>query len=278
MQAQLLAFVRSLSEEAPALPVSVQAGVFHWILSKVVERKSWELNLARPSSREWSCRRAHTLNSSSTFKTTNDRAFYRPKAMKRQADDAGGGGGQGSSSAAAAAALDQSPSLFDPTHLPTLLPRILSLASLVAQASSSSDSLFMRTEAPGTAPNTGAAAGAPAQNEQQPHASASAPSRPDITLGASSEEDVDVALQLIREHQAAAGASGGSYTPTKLHGDLVREAKELDDAFRRAKESVDGLKGKDLDVAEQEDLIEILENYRQRQECVYSQCAVHHRR
>ncbi|PWN89440.1 hypothetical protein FA10DRAFT_145345 [Acaromyces ingoldii] len=194
--------------------------------------------------------------------------------MKRQADDAGGGG-QGSSNAAAAAAAstsDPSPSLFDPTHLPTLLPRILSLASLVAQASSSSDSLFMRTEAPGTAPDTGAATGAPSQNEQQPQSSAPAPApaplRPDITLGASSEEDVDVALQLIREHQAAAGASGGNYAPTKLHGNLVREAKELDDAFRRAKESVDGLKGKDLDVAEQEDLIEILENFRQRQETV----------
>lgn len=186
--------------------------------------------------------------------------------MKRQADDAGGGGQDSSNAAAAAASTsDPSPSLFDPTHLPTLLPRILSLASLVAQASSSSDSLFMRTEAPGTAPD-----GAPSQNEQQPQSSVMAPSRPDITLGASSEEDVDVALQLIREHQAAAGASGGNYAPTKLHGDLVREAKELDDAFRRARESVDGLKGKDLDVAEQEDLIEILENYRQRQECVYS--------
>lgn len=176
----------------------------------------------------------------------------------------------------------QLPSLFDPTHLPTLYTRIEKLSGLVVEASRDAASLtaIADWEPPPSADydrsEAALARGAQASADPSPPVrSSSSYQGPNVALGASTDEDdatagYETALSLSF-HNTVGGSSDDKAKqtrPSALAESLVRESVGLRDAFRHAREAVQHLEGGEMDIEEQERLIATLENYVGVQRCV----------
>ncbi|KAE8226484.1 hypothetical protein CF319_g937 [Tilletia indica] len=181
------------------------------------------------------------------------------------------------------------PTLFDPTHIPSLLPRIEHLVSLLLTASRDPHSL----NEPLTAEQREAVRLAHeerARIAREADKAARAAKGPNVALGASTEGDdedtysffVGSQMQSIGSDPRGTGAGGTSMEngkdaatlsqsanlneallgrPTALREEIVREAQALKDAFASARRAIDALKGGDMDIPEQTRLIQVLSEY-----------------
>ncbi|KAE8198033.1 hypothetical protein A4X06_0g2343 [Tilletia controversa] len=172
------------------------------------------------------------------------------------------------------------PSLFDPTHIPSLLPRIEHLATLLLTASRDPHSL----NEPLTPEQREAVRQAHeerARIAREADKAARAAKGPNVALGANTDgDDEDSYSFFVGSRDNGSGnndsknATGPSDTatstsmneallgrPTALREEIVREAQALKDAFASARRAVDALNGGDMDIREQTRLIEVLSEY-----------------
>ncbi|KAL9933758.1 hypothetical protein V8E36_007416 [Tilletia maclaganii] len=185
----------------------------------------------------------------------------------------------------------QAPSLFDPSHIPSLLPRIQTLIHLLLRAAQSPHSL----NEPLTPEQRQAVQAAHEQRRRiarEAERAARDAKGPNVALGASTEgdDDDDAYAFFTGGHQQihVGSSSKGAATaqavddegtkaglneallgrPTALREDIVREAQALKDAFASARRAIDALEGGDMDVHEQAALIRVLAAHAARQDQV----------
>lgn len=157
------------------------------------------------------------------------------------------------------------PDLFDPTHIPTIFPRIQSISRLLIEASNTAHSLSIPQQQQQVDEN-----GANNQTKVPATTIASTSnfvsSGPDFAMGAMDEDDVNSGFE------AALGFSfnnDGDHQEkikrTELAHTIVKESRGLRDAFDCAREAINNLEGGEMDIDEQEMLILMLEKYREEQ-------------
>lgn len=147
-------------------------------------------------------------------------------------------------------------SLFDPNHIPSLHSRITKISKLLVEASDNAKSLsVLKEEADGAHQKA-------IKNESEHVSALSSHKGPDIALGATTDDDTttgyETALSLTVDR---ANDQGKNMQPTELAKSLVTESTGLREAFVNARRAIDSLEGGDMDLAEQEKLIDLLENY-----------------
>ncbi|KAK0543630.1 hypothetical protein OC846_006348 [Tilletia horrida] len=191
----------------------------------------------------------------------------------------------------------QTSSLFDPSHIPSLLPRIEHLVSLLLTASRDPHSLN-EPLTPEQREAVKAEYEERARVAREAEQAAKNVRGPNVALGADADGDEQDSYYLFasssdtllgsRLHEANTAADGPAARtkslvpgagarannlndallgrPTPLQEEIVREAQSLKDAFAAARRAVDQLEGGDMSVEEQAGLIEVLTEYGRQQD------------
>lgn len=151
-------------------------------------------------------------------------------------------------------------SLFDPRHIPTLLPRIRRLSELIVASNANANSLTASDEIK----REDGPQGAGKSDNFKASPSPDALQGPNVALGASTDDDDATAgyeTALSISFHNTVGDGSGNIKPSALAQSLVRESMGLRDAFADARRAIDTLEGADMDIEEQERLITVLESY-----------------
>ncbi|UZJ56792.1 hypothetical protein CBS101457_006112 [Exobasidium rhododendri] len=165
------------------------------------------------------------------------------------------------------------PNLFDPSHIPTLYTRIQSISRLLIDASKDPNSLTIPQqgqlrEQEQNAQSSEDRGGGDSSNGAKRNPSLSSTSNqngPDIAMGATTEDDVANGYEAALALSLESGRPQENVKRTELAFNLVKESQGLRNAFHQAREAISGLQGGDMDIEEQEQLIEVLQNYSQQQ-------------
>lgn len=151
------------------------------------------------------------------------------------------------------ASIETDADLFDPTHIPTIYPRIQLLSRLLIEASNNAHSMAVpqeqSTSVQTKAPTTAAAS------------SANLISGPDLAMGAMDEDDVNDGFEATLTLSFGVDEGQQKVKRTELAQSIVRESRGLREAFDRAKVAIDSIKGGDMDIEEQERLIALLQSH-----------------
>lgn len=147
------------------------------------------------------------------------------------------------------------PSLFDPTHIPTFNQRIIHICQLLQQSSRSPNSLSTTITQPDSDSD-------PTSNQQTQSntttttTTLNSTSGPNVALGSTTEDDVG-----LWQFDSNLLSKGPKSNPTQLTKDLVAHSQALQDAFDRARKAIQALPGGEMDIEEQERLIQSLKQY-----------------
>jgi hypothetical protein len=156
------------------------------------------------------------------------------------------------------AIIETDANLFDPTHIPTIYPRIQLLSRLLIEASNSVHSLSIQEEqstSDQAKPPTMAAA-----------SSSNVISGPDLAMGAMDEDDVNDGFEAALSLSFGVDEGQQKIKRTELAQSIVRESRGLREAFDRAKVAINSIEGGEMDIEEQERLITLLRDYSAEQE------------
>lgn len=149
--------------------------------------------------------------------------------------------------------VDTRPSnLFDPTHIPTILPRIQLLSRLLIEASNSANSLSVSQEQPSNTSN---------QVKPTTTTTTTIISGPDLAMGAMDEDDVNDGFEAALTLSFGVDEGQQKIKRTELAHDIVRESRALREAFDRASNAINSIEGGEMDIEEQEKLIKLLRDY-----------------
>ena len=181
---------------------------------------------------------------------------------------------------------DEVPDVFDPSLMPSIIPRIVSIVDSLSEASRDSSSLFVARgngDVTNGDPNGAQASGATSDSAST--ALASGPSHsarpsvpapqdrsdgPSIALGQVSDDDTSLYDFLFSSSATGSGggllgsSSGGQ--PSELSVRILREARELRDVYRAAEKAIAGMEGGDWNRDEQIQMIRRLEEMKRKEQ------------
>jgi hypothetical protein len=182
------------------------------------------------------------------------------------------------------------PDVFDPSLLPSIIPRIVSIVDSLAQASRDSSSLIVARndgdvkgggqagqETSGKPSQTAAALDSGTSqttevNSLRPplQATQDRSDGPSIALGQVSDDDTSLYDFLFSSSSTGGGSgllgssSGGQ--PSELSVRILREARELRDVYRAAEKAIAGMEGGEWDRDEQLQMIRRLEEMKMKEQ------------
>lgn len=145
------------------------------------------------------------------------------------------------------------PSLFDPTHIPTFNQRIIHICQLLQQSSRNPNSLSTTITIPQPDSDSNPTSN---QQTQSNTTNLNSTSGPNVALGSTTEDDVG-----LWQFDSNLLSKGPKSNPTQLTKDLVAHSQALQDAFDRARKAIQALPGGEMDIEEQERLIQSLKQY-----------------
>lgn len=149
--------------------------------------------------------------------------------------------------------VDAAPSnLFDPSHIPTLYPRIQLLSRLIIEASNNPHSLSIPQEQISDS-NQAKAASTTTKSDVI--------SGPDLAMGAMDEDNVNDGFEAALTLSFGIDEGQQNIKRTELAHRVVSESGGLREAFDRAKAAIDLIDGGEMDIDEQEKLIKLLRDH-----------------
>lgn len=181
------------------------------------------------------------------------------------------------SSAAPAAPQAPLPDIFDPSLIPSILPRIQRVLSLLQTAAQPGPEGALVLPAEGSANGDADGRGSSTQSQAQNGETEPAPrydSAPSIALGQVSDDDTSLYDFLFSSAAGGAGGAGaagngagagGGARPTELSLALLKEARELRDVYRTAMRAAKGMPGGEWGEEEVKEMVGTLEEWRERE-------------